>query len=284
MTLIEGLPDGAGVRLLAPAKVNLTLHVTGQRRDGYHLLDSLVVFAGHGDLVHVSLSKVDEIVVTGPRANGVPTDQRNLCLKAARLAAQNVSVALEKHLPNEAGLGGGSADAAAVLRAIARLTGTPLIAGAERIGADVPVCLKSHAIRMRGLGEDLSQIPPLPALPAVLVNPGIPLATPPVFKALQKRDNPAMAPVPDGLHTPSELANWLALQRNDLEAPAIALAPEISGVLSQLRGIEGCLLARMSGSGASCFGLFANTRQSEFAARIISKANPSWWVQSTVLK
>ncbi len=284
MSLIDGLPDGSGVRLLAPAKVNLTLHVTGQRDDGYHLLDSLVVFADHGDLLHVALSEVDAISVTGPRAAGVPMDARNLCLKAARLAGQSVRVALEKHLPNEAGLGGGSSDAAAVLRAIARLTSAPVLASAERIGADVPVCIPSRAMRMRGLGDVLSEVPALPPLPAVLVNPGIPVATPPVFKALQKRDNPAMPEVPQNLKTVAEVAAWLTLQRNDLQAPAISIAPEIAGVLAHLASAESCLLARMSGSGASCFGVFASTEQSDRAAMIISKANPTWWVQSVVLK
>ncbi|KAA2314767.1 4-(cytidine 5'-diphospho)-2-C-methyl-D-erythritol kinase [Pseudooceanicola sediminis] len=282
--MINGLPDGSGLRLLAPAKVNLTLHVTGQRADGYHLLDSLVVFADHGDLLHVSLAERDEISVSGPRSAGVPEDDRNLCIRAARLTGRAVRIVLEKHLPNEAGLGGGSSDAAAVLRAIAQLTDTPLLDGVERIGADVPVCLASHAMRMRGLGEILTAVPPLPPLPAVLVNPAIPLATPPVFKALQRRDNATMPPVPHDLRTPAQVAAWLALQRNDLQEAAISIAPGIPGALSQLTAQASCRLARMSGSGASCFGLFDTSEQAEAAAKAISAAKPSWWVQSVVLK
>ena len=271
------------LRLLAPAKVNLALHVTGRRADGYHLLDSLVVFADRGDQLELSLAEDYAIRVTGPLAEGVPEDDRNLCIKAARAAGVPVRITLEKHLPNAAGLGGGTSDAAAVLRGIAQLTGKPPLAHPESIGADLPVCLFGKAARMQGVGEKITPQPGLPALPAVLVNPRLPLTTPEVFRSLERRDNPPLEELPEGLATVQDMAGWLDRQRNDLEAPALRAAPAIAGVLSALAAQPGCLLARMSGSGASCFALFPDLAAAEMAAKRLSDAQPNWWICPTQL-
>ncbi len=272
------------LRLSAPAKVNLALHVTGQRADGYHLLDSLVLFASDGDTITLAPAPEYGLTVTGPRAEGVPVDDGNLCLRAARMMGQPVAITLDKHLPAAAGLGGGSADAAAVLQGIHALTGAPLPDQPETLGADIPVCLRGRATRMRGVGEQLEDLPSLPPLPAVLVNPGIEVPTPAVFRALEQRDNPGMEPLPEGLSTPQALIPWLARQRNDLEPPALRVAPGIAPVLGALRDAPDCLLARMSGSGASCFGLFPDMQTAEAAAQAIAAARPGWWVRATQLR
>ncbi|MGB7317325.1 MAG: 4-(cytidine 5'-diphospho)-2-C-methyl-D-erythritol kinase [Planktotalea sp.] len=269
------------VTRLARAKINLTLHVTGQREDGYHLLDSLVAFAAVGDVVHAKPATDLSLRVDGPLAKGVPTDERNLVLQAAALfdCPRGAEIHLTKHLPNAAGLGGGSADAAATLLALGELWDEPLPDDLLKLGADVPVCIAPLALRMRGVGEELSIIPPLPDLWAVLVNPGVPLETPPVFKALQQKENPPMGQVPDCTNA-AEFAEWCAAQRNDLQAPAIALAPVIKDVLEAL---EPSLLARMSGSGASCFGLCASAQDAEKLAAKIRAAHPQWWIAATTL-
>lgn len=272
---------GKAVTRLARAKINLTLHVTGQRRDGYHLLDSLVCFAGVGDAVTVQSAPRLSLSVDGPLASGVPTDARNLVWKAAELfgTSQGAHISLTKNLPNAAGIGGGSADAAASLLALAELWDMPLPENVLDLGADVPVCLAPMALRMRGIGEDLSLVPALPALWAVLVNPGVALDTPPVFKALAVKENPAMARIPE-FQSAVEFAYWCAAQRNDLQAPAISLAPVIQDVLEAL---EPSLLARMSGSGATCFGLCESAEQAVILADFISADHPDWWVVATQL-
>ncbi|SNS15610.1 4-(cytidine 5'-diphospho)-2-C-methyl-D-erythritol kinase [Tropicimonas sediminicola] len=270
----------------ARAKVNLALHVTGRRADGYHTLDSLVVFADHGDRVTVRPAKALTFNVTGPRAEGVPTDSSNLVLRAAALFDDLAAeITLDKHLPAASGIGGGSADAAATLRALQRLTGQPLptpeaILG---LGADVPVCLEGRPVRMEGIGESLSPVPELPPLPAVLVNPGVGVATPAVFAALERRENPAMEAIPSGLRTPGDLAGWLRTQRNDLEPPAMALQPRIATVLSALRQLDGCLIARMSGSGATCFAIFPDAAAARAAATQLRARHPNWWTADCTL-
>ena len=259
----------------APAKINLTLHVTGQRGDGYHLLDSLVMFADVGDRLRLTPGPELSISVTGPFATGVPTDARNLVWRAATLAGWTGHIALDKALPHGAGIGGGSSDAAAVLRALG------FRGDALSLGADVPVCQRGAATLMSGIGERLAPVPGLPPLPAVLVNPGVHVPTPQVFAALARKDNPPMAALPDG--GPGVWLDWLRAQRNDLEAPAIALAPQISGVLAALAECPGLALARMSGSGATCFGLFADAESADAAARSISGQHPGWWVRPTLL-
>lgn len=266
----------------APAKVNLTLHVTGQRADGYHLLDSLVVFVGAGDWLRGMLTDGASFDVTGPRAAGVPTDARNLVLKAAALFDPPVPAALvlDKHLPAAAGIGGGSSDAAACLRLLAHLGGRDL-PEADRVlqlGADVPVCLAGDPLRMRGIGEVLEPLPRLPRMWMVLVNPGVDVPTPAVFRGLAQKTNSPMPDIP-AFASAAEMMAWLSDQRNDLEPPARAVAPVISDVVSALAAQPGCGLARMSGSGATCFGLFEQAVDAEKAAADLATAHPDWWVQ-----
>lgn len=260
----------------ARAKLNLTLHVTGQRHDGYHLLDSLVAFAEYGDQVTLTPGPLS-LSVTGPFADGLHADDDNLCLRAARLIGGQAAVALVKRLPVASGIGGGSADAAAVLRGFAR-QGLPLPAATHRLGADVPVCVTSAPTRMRGIGERLAPLPPLPALPVLLVNPGIALSTPQVFAALERRDNP---PMPDPQwHNANTLIAFLSRCRNDMQAAAVSIAPVIADVLTALDH-HGARLARMSGSGATCFGLFDRAAQAETAAQALRAHG--WWAIATQL-
>lgn len=271
------------VDAFAPAKINLTLHVTGQRADGYHLLDSLVVFADVGDRLRFAPAGELTLDVTGPLAPGVPTDGRNLVLKAAALFAadRGAAITLEKHLPAAAGIGGGSSDAAAALRGLAALWDLPL--PGERavlsLGADVPVCLNPRPVRMRGVGEDIVTGPCLPDFGLVLVNPGIEVATAAVFAALKRKDNPPM-PHPPGWATAAVMAHWLREQRNDLEPPARRLAPVIREVLDVIAATQGCLIARMSGSGATCFGIYDSRDEAEAAAELIGAGAPHWWVRA----
>ncbi|MBK5945252.1 4-(cytidine 5'-diphospho)-2-C-methyl-D-erythritol kinase [Rhodobacter veldkampii DSM 11550] len=276
------------IEALAPAKINLTLHVTGQREDGYHLLDSLVVFAEAGDRILVEPADDLRLTVTGPKAAGIPADGDNLVLRAARMlgqAGQGAAITLEKHLPMASGIGGGSSDAAATLRALARLWAVTLPPAIEtaRLGADVPVCLDPRPRRMAGLGEILSDVPQLPPLWLVLVNPGVPLATPAVFRALTQKTNPAMPDPLPNWSSAMDLADFLRSQRNDLEPPALAIQPVIGTVLAALAACDGCLLARMSGSGATCFGLFASAASAASAACALAAGQPGWWVSDSAV-
>ena len=265
----------------APAKINLTLHVTGQRQDGYHLLDSLVVFANVGDSIVVRDAARLSLSVTGPCAAGVPSDETNLVMKSARLlGAAGADIALEKRLPVASGIGGGSADAAAALRALAELWGRDLPKASEllSLGADVPVCLTRQPARMSGIGEVLVEGPMMPDFWLVLVNPGVAVSTPEIFRALASKNN---APMPDILPefgTAADFASWLATQRNDLQPPAETLQPAISTVLAALTETSECLISRMSGSGATCFGIFANEASARAAAAHIQAGHPNWWV------
>jgi len=272
------------VKSFAPAKINLSLHVTGQRADGYHLLDSLVAFADVGDRVTVMLAEETSIEVTGPMAEGVPADASNLAMKAAALWDVPVKILLDKHLPPASGIGGGSSDAATTLMAIADLLGRhDLPEGALALGADVRVCLERRGARMRGIGEEVEPIDWLPELAAVLVNPRVELPTPAVFKALETKAN---APMPKRIprwRASWSAIDWIAQQRNDLEAPAIAQAPVIGEVLDLLRALPGARLARMSGSGATCFALFEAPEEARAAAEALAAAKPDWWVTATIL-
>jgi 4-diphosphocytidyl-2-C-methyl-D-erythritol kinase len=276
-----------GLRLTAraPAKVNLSLKVTGRRADGYHLIDSRVVFAGVGDELSLDPLQPLALTISGPFGAGLAAEPDNLILKAARLFAETMPGAraggfhLVKRLPVASGIGGGTADGAAAIRLLARLNDIPLVDPrlhevAARLGADGPVCLASRGRMMGGIGEVLG--PMLPALNAfaVLVNPGVGVATPAVFAALGLRVGETRA---------AEAADWIAAG-NDLEAPAIQLAPVIADVLAALRGTDGVQLARMSGSGATCFGLYRDCRASAEAARLIRRAHPGWWVKPTLLR
>ena len=264
----------------APAKINLTLHVTGRRADGYHLLDSLVVFAGVGDRVSAVPDAALSLAVTGPMAAGLSGEGDNLVLRAARAMGVPARIGLEKVLPVSSGIGGGSADAAATLRLLARMTGRALPEAGEvlALGADVPVCLAGRPVRMTGIGEGLAAVPALPAAWLVLVNPRVGVSTPAVFRALARADNAPMPPELPRMRGVAELAAFLQMQRNDLEPPAMALQPVIGRVRDALSGQAGCLLARMSGSGATCFGLFADAAEASAAARAIRAAEPGWWV------
>lgn len=257
--------------VFAPAKINLTLHVTGQRADGYHLLDSLVAFADVGDVLRFSPGSGLDLEVTGPFAAGVPTDARNLVWRAAELVGFKGHIHLEKNLPHGAGIGGGSSDAAAVLRYMGQS------ARAATLGADVPVCLQPRPQRMRGVGACLEPLPDLPSCGLVLVNPGVAVPTVSVFDALAHKENPPMPEQVPAFETLDALCIWLAGQRNDLEAAACAQFPEIEAALGAL---DQALVARMSGSGSTCFGLFADAAG---VAEEIAAAHPDWWVVRTRL-
>jgi 4-diphosphocytidyl-2-C-methyl-D-erythritol kinase len=267
----------------APAKVNLYLHVTGRRADGYHLLDSLAVFPAVGDRLRAAPAEALSLTVAGEFGAALAGEADNLVLRAARAlgGTQGARIKLEKHLPVASGIGGGSADAAAALRLLCRLWGRPPAAAsialapiALALGADVPVCLASRPARMGGVGETLTPAPGLPPAGMVLVNPGVSLATAAVFCA-RTGGYSAPAELPAAWPDAAAMAGELARLRNDLQSPAIALRPVIGTVLSDLAAVPGCLLARMSGSGATCFGLFPDAATAEAAARAL--ARPGWW-------
>ena len=257
----------------APAKINLALHVTGRRPDGYHLLDSLVVFTELGDRVTVAPG-TPSLRITGPFADDLPFTGDNLCLRAARSVGADAAITLYKALPVASGIGGGSADAAAVLRALGRRPAAP-----EELGADVPVCLASVPARMRGLGEIVDPLPGVPALHLVLVNPRVPVSTPEVFRALHRRDNPGLPDPPEGADA-ALLVEWLKATGNDLQPPAIRVAPVIADALAALAD-AGAALARMSGSGATCFGIFPDAAAALRAAQSIAAVRPGWWIADT---
>jgi len=288
----------AGLSRLAPAKINLFLHVTGRRpaqgpQAGYHEIESLVVFAqdaGACDRIAAAPSDTLGLRVDGPQAAAL-TDAHddNLVLRAARqlqaMNGRNAAITLTKTLPVASGIGGGSADAAATLHALRALwqievDDDTLGRMAAQLGADVPVCLFGRAAVMTGIGERIAPLPPLPPIWLVLANPGVALATKDVFSALAGQFGPAM-PLERRPDSAADLAILLRARRNDLEAPARFLAPEIDPVLAALKAQNGCLLARLSGSGATCFGLFAEKRDADFAARNLARAYPKWWVAAT---
>ncbi|XDA99315.1 4-(cytidine 5'-diphospho)-2-C-methyl-D-erythritol kinase [Sulfitobacter sp. LCG007] len=278
--------SGPSARVFAPAKINLALHVTGRRADGYHLLDSLVVFADAGDEVCVEPAAETSLTLEGPESAWVPDGADNLALRAAALFDVPVSIRLSKHLPVASGIGGGSADAAAVLRGMLALQDARAVPDSSALldlGADIPVCVECAPQRLEGIGEKLSPLAGLPPLFAVLVNPRKPVSTPAVFKALDSVDNPGMPAALPKFETPGALIEWLADQRNDLEAPACDLEPSVRLVLSELQDIHTCRLARMSGSGATCFGLFSDAAAAGLAATLLSGAYPDWWVRPVVL-
>ncbi|MCE8515336.1 4-(cytidine 5'-diphospho)-2-C-methyl-D-erythritol kinase [Ruegeria pomeroyi] len=266
------------IEVFAPAKINLTLHVTGQRDDGYHLLDSLVVFADVGDTVRVTSADRLSLDIDGPEAGGLDAEPDNLVLRAARLLApdRGAAITLTKRLPIASGIGGGSADAAAGLRALAQLwdMSLPEPEQALSLGADVPVCLSVMPRRMRGIGEQLDHVPPLPAMDILLVNPRVAVSTPTIFRTLAEKNNPPMErDLPRWRDLP-DFAGWLANQRNDLALPAIAQQPVITEVIDALSE-AGALFAGMSGSGATCFGLFSPDHPP--AEPVLRRRHPDWW-------
>jgi 4-diphosphocytidyl-2-C-methyl-D-erythritol kinase len=280
----------------APAKVNLTLHVLGRRPDGYHEIESLVAFADIGDRLTLAGGEALELEVVGPTAAAAGAGGDNLVLRAARALGNGIEglrigrFRLDKQLPVAAGLGGGSSDAAAALRLLARENhlaqgDARILAAARATGADVPVCLEPHPRMMRGIGEILARPLVLPQLAAVLVNPGVAVPTRDVFARLAAPALSAPASPDDFIAGASDfdgVVSALGCRRNDLEAPAIALAPVIATVLAALRADPACRLARMSGSGATCFGLFASAQEAQAAARGVQAAHPSWWVRATI--
>jgi 4-diphosphocytidyl-2-C-methyl-D-erythritol kinase len=282
----------------APAKVNLTLHIVGRRTDGYHELESLVAFAGIGDTLSLVPGEPLLLSVSGSGAPQAGGDRDNLVLRAARALRERLpglragAFQLVKRLPVAAGLGGGSSDAAAALRLLARLNGLrpgdpALVEAARAAGADVPVCLERRTRMMRGAGEVLGPPLKLPPLSAVLLNPRVPIATPAIFQALglEPGEGAEAPPHPEirAATGHAELFSILREARNDLEPAAVKLAPVIREALALLRGIEGCRLARMSGSGATVFGLFDKRDASALAAKMLGRARPGWWVKATEL-
>ncbi len=276
----------------APAKINLALHVLGRRADGYHELDSAVAFADVGDELDFAPASEFALAAEGPFADGLPAVAENIILKARELAAKiaasrgrslpGAAIRLVKNLPVASGIGGGSANGAAALRGLLRLGGIEaldpeIMAAALGLGADVPVCLRATSCRMGGIGERLVELPGLAPMAAVLVNPGLGLATASVFSRLGLEPGESHGQPLDAASDPS---SW----RNDLTAPAKALAPQISEVLELLASGEGLRFARMSGSGATCFGVYASAAAAAMAARALASARPRWWVRQTVLR
>jgi 4-diphosphocytidyl-2-C-methyl-D-erythritol kinase len=277
----------------APAKLNLYLHVTARRKDGYHLVDSLTAFAGLHDTVAVCPADRLSLSLEGPFAGALEAHADNLVVGAARRLAEAAGVEsgahirLIKRLPVAAGLGGGSADAAAALRALDELWGLGL--GAEKlaavaleIGADVPVCLTGRAAFVGGIGDEIDLAPPLPPACVLLVNPGVPLSTAAVYQA---RLGPFNAPARfrERARDAAELAAVLLERHNDLTNAAVTLCPEVGKVLGALVRAPGCRLARMSGSGATCFGLFGEETAARRAAADLQAAEPGWWIAVTEL-
>ena len=282
----------AGILEVANAKINLSLKIRGREESGYHQLESLVVFASVAD--HVTCKDADalDLEISGPFAAQLADEKSNLILNAARVFAgalgrdPTVKFELEKNLPIASGIGGGSADAAAALRAMMRLWGDPpgSINGiALQLGADVPVCLKKRPSFMTGLGENLRTIPRLPEMHAVLANPGVSVSTADVFQRLQAGpvEGPDRLPLLPGVETLDRLVAWLEENGNDLEGPAMAIEPVIETVINDLQATAGCRLARMSGSGATCFALYDNPFDSAEAAAVLKEKHGNWWVTAT---
>ena len=262
---------------LARAKINLCLHITGQRDDGYHLLDSIVTFADIGDNVSVIPNDGFSLVVKGPYADGVPDGDDNLVLKAARIYADKcdgAAVTLTKNLPVASGIGGGSADAAATLRAMARMTGAALPDDSGlSLGADVPVCLRSETCLMQGIGEEITTLPDFSGFHAVLACPDVRVATSDIFNMLNNKRN---TPI-ENHQAGQSIDKYLSGLRNDLEAPSMQETREIGHCIDGISQ-QGAFLARMSGSGATCFGLFKGSEQARLAAKALAAHHPDWWI------
>ncbi|MBB3353429.1 4-(cytidine 5'-diphospho)-2-C-methyl-D-erythritol kinase [Rhizobium lentis] len=284
----QGLADAFGVTEEARAKINLALHVTGQRPDGYHLLDMLVTFADCGDRLGFLPAQADAFTLSGRFGETLAGDgdtnlvirARDLLREAVGALAFPVHIHLQKNLPVASGIGGGSADAAATLRGLMRLWGLrlpveTLAALALKLGADVPMCLESRPLIARGIGEEIEAVPDLPAFAMVLANPLKGVSTPEVFRRLTAKNNSPL--------TLAHTEGWLAAigaARNDLEPPAREAVPEIAAISAMLQA-EGALLARMSGSGATCFGIFADMAAARHATAALHEAQPDWYFQAT---
>ena len=287
------------IRERAPAKINLTLHVVCRRADGYHELESLVAFTGVADALTLTPDDALALAVEGPTGAASGAIDDNLVIKAARALGERMTgvnagaFALTKRLPVAAGVGGGSSDAAAALRLLARhnaiaLDDPRLMAAARAVGADVPVCVEARARMMRGVGEQLGSPLKLPPLFAVLVNPGVAVETRAVFARMGLRAGEASGfgkhpDIVDGMSFDA-LLTALRKGRNDMEDAAIVIAPVVSDVLAVISAARGCRLARMSGSGATCFGLFETCAGAAKAAKVIRRDHPGWWARATILR
>jgi 4-diphosphocytidyl-2-C-methyl-D-erythritol kinase len=282
--------DARPLDMLAPAKVNLTLEIKGRRSDGYHELSSLVLFADCGDTLSLAPADRWSLTTEGPFAGAI--DGGNLAERAAGDFADRFGVELRlacrltKNLPVAAGLGGGSSDAAAMLRLLREYFGVPLKLGelmplASGLGADVPSCLLGRAVLMTGIGEKLAPLPPIAPIPALLVNPMRPLATREVFRALRAGplDHRFAPEVTPELPAPDALLAYSRASRNDLEPPAIALMPVIGEVLASLRSLPGVRLARLSGSGPTCFALFGTAAEATAGAETLASTHAEWWIR-----
>lgn len=285
------------ITVLAPAKVNLFLHIIGRRPDGYHLLESLFAFADIGD--KLTLKEADEITFrvegtfkeicerAGCDGNG------NLVFRAATelskiLPGKGVEIILEKNLPLSAGLGGGSSDAAALLKGLqilwnAEADEDALFKLALELGADVPACLLGTPCFVAGIGEDVTSLQEFETLEVVLVNPKRPLSTPQVFKSFKENNRPFTPPLATTPDLNESQERLIRETHNDLQGPAIALAPDVAKILGALEDCDGNVLARMSGSGATCFGIFSTREQSEMATAWLAREHPNWWVAVTKL-
>ena len=291
--------QNSAVATTAYAKINLYLHVTGKRADGYHELDSLIAFAGVGDKIFIESGNDLSLLVTGPRADTVPRSDDNLVLKAARMLATcsniitdtkittGAKITLDKHLPAAAGIGGGSADAAATLIGLTRFWNLPcsveeLCELGLILGADVPICVYGKAALVSGIGEVITPAPSLPLAWLVLVNPGVPVETATVFAA-RSGGFTKPAPLSTAPKNARELAAMLKDRLNDLTEAAISVAPVIRHTLKALDQCPNALLARLSGSGATCFALFTDEHQAHAGARDLKKDHPDWWVEAAPL-
>lgn len=282
---------------VAPAKINLYLHIQGRRSDGMHLVDSLIVFADQGDIINVSPSKDILIDRCGPMADGLPPIQDDLVYHATKLLAKiarvrvGAKIGVKKNLPIASGIGGGSADAAATIRALLKLwkitlTPSELLIITQKLGADTAVCLRSRPTRVTGIGEKLAETNSMAPLFAVLVNPGCILTTKTVFASFLSngtiKNVESLIPL-NWSRDPYLLISQLRMQRNDLTEAAITLFPIINDVLNNLHSQPNCLLQRMSGSGATCFGLFPSLHEAKSAAESIKHENDCWWVKAVAL-
>lgn len=281
----------------APAKINLALHIVGQRTNGYHELESLCVFTELCDELTATPSDHDELVLTGPFGKVLRGERSNIVLKALSLFRQNypnvlpdgLRIVLDKALPVAAGIGGGSADAAAMLRLANHISGLELkledmMDMALELGADVPMCLLSRTSFVDGVGENLDPMPDFPKLQLVLANPGKPVSTADIFRKLTEKENPPLVRDAADYRHITAISMWLEGTRNDLQKPAIQFLPEIGDMLMDLGEQKGCLLSRMSGSGATIFGMFGTAGEAMLAAQAFRKKWPNAWVaQSATL-
>lgn len=284
------------MHIKAPAKLNLTLHVTGRRADGYHLLNSLMVLTDIEDVIEIQPSPVLKFHMAGQTSAALAHENDdNIVVKAAKMVAEaagvspDIAISLEKNIPVGAGLGGGSADAGAMLRLL-KAYWQPDISESKwneialSLGADVPFCYHNHAALIEGIGEKVTSVPEINSIWAVLINPCKPLSTQQVFaRGVEQFTSPNVLP-PLEWSNEAEFIEYLNATKNDLEVPAIALMPEISNILDVLEQQDKMLLARMSGSGATCYGLFDDLEVAKEAEKNIKAANSDWWVKLTALR